>query len=45
MTTRRRAALGTTTSGVPPAVIGVLFLLLPTAAILVRTPWSRLGAI
>jgi molybdate transport system permease protein len=30
---------------VPPAVIAVLFLLVPTAAILVRTPWTRLGQI
>ena len=30
---------------VPPAVVGVLFLLVPTLAILVRAPWSSLGAI
>jgi len=30
---------------VPPALIGVLFLLIPTIALLVRTPWTRLGAI
>ncbi|MDT4926355.1 MAG: molybdate transport system permease protein [Pseudonocardiales bacterium] len=29
----------------PPALIGVLFLLLPTLALLIRTPWSSLGAI
>jgi molybdate transport system permease protein len=30
---------------VPPAVLGVLFLALPTIAVLVRTPWRHLGAI
>jgi molybdate transport system permease protein len=30
---------------VPPALIGVLFLLIPTIALLVRTPWTRLGVI
>jgi molybdate transport system permease protein len=30
---------------VPPAVIAVLFLLLPTLAVVLRTPWSRLGSI
>jgi molybdate transport system permease protein len=30
---------------VPPAAIGVLFLLLPTLGLLVRAPWSRLGHI
>jgi molybdate transport system permease protein len=37
--------LGTPFVVVPPTVIGVLFLLLPTLAILIRTPWSRLGSI
>lgn len=46
MTAARRAAgLGTPVLVVPPALVGVLFLLLPSAALLVRTPWSRLGAI
>ena len=43
--TRRQAGLGPPLVVVPPAVIGVLFLLLPTAAILIRTPWTRLGSI
>jgi molybdate transport system permease protein len=30
---------------VPPALLGVLFLVLPTVAVLVRTPWGRLGSI
>ncbi|WP_375481624.1 molybdate ABC transporter permease subunit [uncultured Jatrophihabitans sp.] len=30
---------------VPPAVLAVLFLLLPTVGLLVRTPWRRLGSI
>ena len=42
---RRAAGLGTPLLAVPPALLGVLFLLLPTMALLVRTPWSRLGAI
>ncbi|HKC27503.1 MAG TPA: molybdate ABC transporter permease subunit [Jatrophihabitans sp.] len=42
---RQRAALGTPAVVLPPALIGLLFLLLPTLAMLVRTPWSRLGAI
>jgi molybdate transport system permease protein len=42
---RRPRGLGTPLVVVPPAVIAVLFLLLPTLAVLVRTPWSRLGAI
>ncbi len=42
---RRAGGLGTPALVVPPAIIGVLFLLLPTAALLVRTPWTRLGAI
>jgi molybdate transport system permease protein len=44
-TRRRRGGLGTPALVVPPAIIGVLFLFLPTAALLIRTPWSRLGAI
>src|SRR3954471_9828650 len=43
--TRRTPGLGTPLIVVPPAVLAVLFLALPTAAILVRTPWSRLGSI
>jgi molybdate transport system permease protein len=42
---RRRTGLGTPAVVVPPALVGVLFLLLPTLAMLVRTPWGRLGAI
>jgi molybdate transport system permease protein len=42
---RRGSGVGTPALVVPPAIIGVLFLLLPTAALLVRTPWTRLGAI
>ena len=44
---RRQAAdgLGTPLVLVPPAVVGVLFLLLPTLALLIRAPWSALGAI
>ena len=42
---RRRTGLGTPALVVPPAAIGVAFLLLPTIALVIRTPWSRLGAI
>lgn len=42
---RRRGGLGTPALVVPPALIGVLFLLLPSVALLIRTPWSRLGVI
>jgi molybdate transport system permease protein len=42
---RRGTGLGVPIVAVPPALVGVLFLLLPTVALLVRTPWSRLGAI
>lgn len=42
---RRRTGLGTPALVIPPAAIGVLFLLLPTLALVIRTPWSRLGAI
>jgi len=42
---RRGTGPGTPLLVVPPAVIGVLLLAVPTAAILIRTPWSRLGAI
>jgi molybdate transport system permease protein len=42
---RRRTGLATPAVVVPPAIVGVLFLLLPTVALLVRTPWTRLGAI
>ena len=44
-TARRRTGLGTPALVVPPAAVGLLFLLLPTLALLIRTPWSRLGAI
>jgi molybdate transport system permease protein len=42
---RRGTGVGTPAVVIPPAVVGVLFLLLPTVALLVRTPWTRLGAI
>jgi len=42
---RRRSGLGTPALVVAPAAIGVLFLFLPTLALLIRTPWTRLGAI
>ncbi len=42
---RRAAGLGTPALVVPPALIGVLFLLLPALALLVRMPWSDLGRI
>jgi molybdate transport system permease protein len=42
---REGAGLGTPLVVVPPAVLGVVFLALPTIALVVRTPWSRLGAI
>lgn len=42
---RDGAGLGTPLVLVPPAVIGVLLLLLPTLALVVRTPWGRIGAI
>jgi molybdate transport system permease protein len=42
---RRAGGLGTPFVVVPPALIGVLFLLLPSAAVLLRTPWGRLGSI
>ncbi len=42
---RRATGLGTPIVLVPPALIGVAFLLLPTAALLVRTPWGDLGRI
>ena len=42
---RRREASGTPALVVPPAAIGVLFLTLPTVAMIFRVPWSRLGAI
>ena len=45
MNRRRATGLGTPLLVVPPALLGALFLALPTAAILVRTPWQRLGAI
>jgi molybdate transport system permease protein len=42
---RRGAGLGTPAVVVPPAIIGVLFLLIPTLALVVRTPWHDLGRI
>lgn len=42
---RRRAGSGTPLVVVPPALVGVLFLLLPTIGLLVRIPWHRLGAV
>jgi molybdate transport system permease protein len=50
VTTRRTgsrdaAALGTPLVVVPPAMLAVLFLLLPTLALLIRTPWASLGRV
>lgn len=42
---RRRSGLGTPGLVVPLAALGLLFLLLPTVALLIRTPWTRLGSI
>jgi molybdate transport system permease protein len=42
---RRTAGLGTPTVLVPPAVLALLFLVLPTVALVVRTPWTQLGRI
>jgi molybdate transport system permease protein len=44
---RRRVAAGLGTPAVlfPPAVVGVLFLLLPTVGLLIRAPWSSLTRI
>ena len=42
---RRAAGLGAPAALVPPAVLAVLFLLLPTLALVVRTPWTQLGRI
>lgn len=42
---RDGAGLGTPWPIVPPALIAVVFLFLPTLALIVRTPWSRIGAI
>jgi len=42
---RRAAGLGTPALVIPPALVGVAFLLLPTLALVIRTPWSRLGSI
>jgi molybdate transport system permease protein len=41
----RRAALGTPVVVVAPALIGVLFLLVPTVALIWRTPWHSIGRI
>jgi len=45
--TRRRTpgGLGTPALLVPPAVVGVMFLLLPTLGLLIRAPWSALRSI
>lgn len=42
---RRAAGAGTPAIVVPPAVLAVLFLLLPTLALIVRVPWADLGRI
>lgn len=42
---RARDGLGTPTLLVPPALLAVLFLFLPTLALLIRTPWRSLGRI
>lgn len=42
---RDSAGLGTPALLVPPAVIAIAFLFLPTLGLLVRTPWRRLGEI
>jgi molybdate transport system permease protein len=39
------AGLGTPLVVVPPAVLGVVVLLLPTLALLIRTPWTSIGRI
>jgi molybdate transport system permease protein len=44
-TRRDTPALGTPAAVVPPAAVGVAFLLLPSLALLVRTPWHSLGRI
>ncbi|MDQ2796808.1 MAG: molybdate ABC transporter permease subunit [Actinomycetota bacterium] len=42
---RRGGGGGTPAFVVPPAVLGVLFLFVPTFALIVRVPWSDLGRI
>jgi molybdate transport system permease protein len=42
---RRVGGLGVPIVIIPPALVGVALLLVPTAALLVRTPWTRLGPI
>lgn len=42
---RRAAGGGTPALVVPPAVLGLLFLLLPTLALVIRVPWTELGAV
>ncbi len=44
---RRRASAGLGTPALlfPPALVGVLFLLLPTLGLLIRAPWSSLSRI
>ncbi|HEV7203533.1 MAG TPA: molybdate ABC transporter permease subunit [Jatrophihabitans sp.] len=42
---RTSPGLGTPLLVVPPALLGVLFLALPTVALLLRTPWPDLGRI
>ena len=39
------AGLGTPVALVPPAALAIVFLLLPTLALVVRVPWGRLGAV
>lgn len=45
MARRSAAGLGTPAVVVPPALLALLFLLLPSLALIVRTPWRRLGEI
>lgn len=40
-----RAALGTPVAVLPPALVGVLFLLVPTVALVWRTPWHSIARI
>ncbi len=42
---RRATGLGTPLAIVPPALVGVLFLALPTVGLIARTPWRDLGRI
>lgn len=42
---RDAAGLGTPAVVIPPAVLAILVLALPTIGLLVRTPWTSLGAV